>query len=75
MNELFKGLIGAELTLLGVPNQALPPSVAAQPERRLPRIDPRGDAAAAGAIQPFDSSASQGTGVEFSESHYRIAAG
>lgn len=74
MNELFKGLIGAELTLLGVPNQALPQSVASEPVRVLPRIDARA-AAVATAIQQGDSSDGKKSDVEFLESHYRIAAG
>jgi hypothetical protein len=75
MNELFKGLIGAELTLLGVPNQSLPTSVASEPARALPRIDARAEAAAAPVVQPLDSSARHAADVEFNESHYRIAAG
>lgn len=75
MNELFKGLIGAELTLLGVPNQALPQSVASEPARVLPRIDATRATAMAAAIQQIDSNAVGKADIEFHESHYRIAAG
>ncbi|ARP83410.1 hypothetical protein CAL12_23055 [Bordetella genomosp. 8] len=74
MNELFKGLIGAELTLLGVSNQALPQSVASEPARALPRTEPRG-ARPAESIQRVESTVDGKAAVEFNESHYRIAAG
>jgi hypothetical protein len=74
MYELFKGLIGAELTLLGVPNQALPQSVASEPVRALPRIDAHATAVTP-AIAQGESAVDEKPGVEFHESHYRIAAG
>ncbi|CAM3794450.1 hypothetical protein BOSP111201_25785 [Bordetella sputigena] len=74
MNEFFKGLIGAELTLLGVSNQALPQSVASEPARVLPRTESR--AARVTTVVQQDESAVDGkASVEFNESHYRIAAG
>lgn len=75
MNELFKGLIGAELTLLGVSNQALPQSVASEPKRVLPRIDARSATASQSVIQENDRPAGDKPEVEFHENHYRIAAG
>ena len=74
MNELFKGLIGAELTLLGISNQALPQSVASEPVRALPRVDARAPAPVA-AVQQTDSAGDKQSAVEFHERHYRIAAG
>lgn len=74
MNELFKGLIGAELTLLGVPNQALPQNMMSEPARALPRVDARA-AELAAAIQQTDSKREAPAAVEFNESHYRINAG
>ncbi|ARP85508.1 hypothetical protein [Bordetella genomosp. 9] len=71
MNELFKGLIGAELTLLGVPNPAMPVGMTAEPARALPRALAR---EAAHSVQE-DDSAPDAAKVKFDESHYRIAAG
>jgi hypothetical protein len=71
MIELLKGLIGAELTLLGVPNQALPQSVSSELARRLPITEPHTDVS----VQPADSSPSEASQAQFHESHYRIAAG
>ncbi|HTK01039.1 MAG TPA: hypothetical protein VL522_15525 [Bordetella sp.] len=74
MNELLKGLIGAELGLLGVPNKALPQSVASEPVRVLPHIDARAEALAA-AVQKEHGQPREKAAVEFTQSHYRIAAG
>jgi hypothetical protein len=71
MIELLKGLIGAELTLVGVPNQALPDSIAAAPQRALPRTESRH----ADDVQEPESKTGQAAAIKFSESDYRSAAG
>jgi hypothetical protein len=75
MNELLKGLIGAELTLLGVPNQALPKSVASEPDRALPHTASQRETHGEQPVQLAESRTGESSAVQFSESHYRIAAG
>ncbi|ANN76622.1 hypothetical protein [Bordetella flabilis] len=72
MNELLKGLIGAELTLLGVPNQAW-----SQVDARA--LDPvwlptgaDGERAVQQGVSIKEEASSQ---VQFNTDHYRIAAG
>jgi hypothetical protein len=72
MNELLKGLIGAELTLLGVPNQAW-----SQLDARA--LDPvwlpagaDGERVVQQGVSIADDASSP---LQFNADHYRIAAG
>jgi hypothetical protein len=72
MNELLKGLIGAELTLLGVPNQAWPEVHTLAPTPLWSSGGVSGERAVQPGVNTADEAPSQ---VQFSADHYRIAAG
>jgi hypothetical protein len=72
MNELLKGLIGAELTLLGIPNQAWPKVAAPEIEKVWLLGEKHRHDGVQQAVNADDDTRPQ---IEFSTSDYRSAAG